>query len=224
MSVGMVKIGDYVQLKSLSVATYGGVGTAISNVANLKVKVVGINPYKSTGLNTDAAKAHVVFQFEKVVTTRRMRAIGNNYGGSEMQTYLTGNFYNGLKDAGVPDGVLWAVKRRIGTHSGSEDLSDKVFLPTLWEVTGGRGLYGEIGSNHTNEESGAQGRLSAYNTSYAADSSRVKYNLTSSATDWWLASGYSDSSSYFCYVTDGGHAGTTNAGSAGGLAPAFCVK
>jgi hypothetical protein len=223
MSVGMVKIGDYVQLKSLSVATYGGVGTAISNVANLKVKVVGINPYKSTGLNTDAAKAHVVFQFEKVVTTRRMHSSSiNNYSGTEMRTYLTGNFYNGLKDAGVPDGVVWAVTRNIGTYSGTEDLSDKVFLPTLWEVTGGKALSGSYEA--VNEGSETQGRLWAYNSGYNNDNSRVKYTLTGGATDWWLASPRSLPTNGFCLVTNSGNASHTNASSAGGLAPAFCVK
>jgi hypothetical protein len=178
-------------------------------------------------LNTDAAKAHVVFQFEKVVTTRRMHSSVNAYSATEMRTYLTGNFYTGLKDAGVPDGVVWAVKRRIGTNSGTEDLSDKVFLPTLWEVTGGKigkePPFNTI-TNVTYEENGTQGRLSAYNFGYNTDDTRVKYKLDSSATGWWLASAIPSSSSSFCYVDYYGAADHTNASSAGSLAPAFCVK
>jgi hypothetical protein len=223
MSVGMVKIGDYVQLKSLSVATYGGVGTAITNVANLKVKVVGINPYKSTGLNTDAAKAHVVFQFEKVVTSRRMHSSSiNNYSGTEMRTYLTGNFYTGLTTAGVPDGVVWAVKRRIGTYSSYEDLSDKVFLPTLWEVTEDRMLT-DINSGTDTEASGTQGRLSAYNSGHNTDSTRVKY-LSNIVTGWWLASHYNQSQNKYCIINSDGRPDNDSSSSGGGVAPAFCVK
>jgi hypothetical protein len=213
MSVGMVKIGDYVQLKSLSVAKYNNQGSDITNAANLKVKVVGINPYKSTSLNgTDAAKAHVVFQFEKVVTTRRMRASGSYYGGSEMQTYLTGNFYNGLKTAGVPDGVVWAVTRRIRISMiQDENLSDKVFLPTEWEVFGT--------NNYAGSESG-QGRLSAYQSA----NDRKKYNLGSSYVEWWLTSPYFGNPYDFCYVDSSGGANENTCPTAYGVAPAFCIK
>jgi hypothetical protein len=215
MSVGMVKIGDYVQLKSLSVAKYNNQGSDITNAATLKVKVVGINPYKGTGLNTEAAKAHVVFQFEKVVTTRKMHSssIDNYYSETEMRTYLTGNFYNGLKTAGVPDGVVWAVKRRIGANLGTEDLSDKVFLPTEREVFGSN-TYAGTESN--------QGRLSAYQSA----SDRKKYNLGSSYVEWWLASvsGNMIYPTHFCSVDSSGDSEDLSCTNTSGVAPAFCIK
>ncbi|MDR2468720.1 MAG: DUF6273 domain-containing protein [Spirochaetaceae bacterium] len=218
MSVGAIKIGDYVTLPSLSVAVYGGQGTAISGLASQKVKVVGINPYTDKNLNTPGA--HLVFQFENIVTTRRMHSDANvSYGETELRRYLTptgdtgsGNFYTGLVNAGVPADVFWAPMRVIGAKYGGaiESLQDKVFLPTFYEVDGT-----EFGG----ETSGNQGRLSAYHD----ENSRIKSGA-GGIDWWWLASPYSGSSSGFCSVDISGYARYFNANSEGGLAPAFCIK
>jgi hypothetical protein len=218
MSVGAIKIGDYVTLPSLSVAVYGTQGSPITGLTNQKVKVVGINPYTNKNLNT--AGAHLVFQFENIVTTRRIHSNANvSYSETELRRYLTpvggvtgsGNFYTGLVNAGVPADVFWAPMRVIGAKNGgsTESLQDKVFLPTFYEV---------FGSNMGGEESGNQGRLSAYHD----ENSRKK---SGAGIDWWwLASPFSGSSSNFCAVATGGGAAGNSASTVGGCPPVFCVK
>ncbi|MDR2468262.1 MAG: DUF6273 domain-containing protein, partial [Spirochaetaceae bacterium] len=218
MSVGAIKIGDYVILPSLSVAVYNSQGTAITGLADQKVKVVGINPYAGKNLNTPGAL--LVFQFEKIVTTRRMHLNANvSYGETELRRYLTpvggatgsGNFYTGLVNAGVPEDVFWAPMRVIGAKYGGsiESLQDKVFLPTVYEA---------FGYEYGGETSGNQGRLSAYHDS----DSRKKSGA--GANEWWLASPDSSSSSYFGNVYTNGSVTSNIANTVLGLAPAFCIK
>jgi hypothetical protein len=208
MSVGMVKIGDYVQLKSLSVDKYGGQGSDITNVANLKVKVVGINPYKD--INSNGADSHVVFQFEDVVTTRRMYSDApTTYAASEMHTYLTVNFLTGLIAAGVPNDALGAINRNVG----GSILTASVFLPTEYEVFGAN-TYAASESN--------QGRLSAYQNN--PNRKKLLYG-TSTGTPWWLASLRNSGPTFFCNINSGGGAAFFNNDTDYcGVAPAFCIK
>jgi hypothetical protein len=237
MRLGSIKIGDYVQLKSLSVAGDGQAGAI--NAADLKVKVVGINPYKN--LNGNGTDPHLVFQFEKTVTNRRMHLNDYvNYKDTEMRRYLTpvdgvsgsGKFYTGLTNAGVPSNLFWDPVRIIGKKqntSSPDSIADKVFLPTVWEVSEGVQGYNNNGSGPitlTNGEvSGTQGRLSAYFAG-TADSSKVKYDLANQTTSWWLASPcYSSTSTAFCGIGFSGLIVKSDyASDEVGIAPAFCIK
>jgi hypothetical protein len=245
MKLGDIKIGDYIMLPSLTVSDYtvlaaeptygtGGGGFTVSNPANLKVKVVGINPY--AGKNGNGTDNHIVFQFEKSLLTRRINYVGSNhyYSITEVRRYLTpvdgesasGNFYNGLVNAGVPEGVFWNPVRVIGMRGGVttvDTVNDKVFLLTLWEATGGA-VDGNGYAITNGETSDNQGRLSAYNAG-TVDASRIKYNLSGVAESWWVASPCSASPSMFCSASNVGKGGYTTAGGAyAGIAPAFCVK
>jgi hypothetical protein len=225
--MGVIALGDYVDLPSLSVAAYGDGGGAFTN-ANERVQVVGVNSYTKNG---NSGK-HLVFQFKDIMVSRRMNATDTNAGGyaaSEMRKYLTtvsgdnnsGKFLAGLLAAGVPQSALWAPNRVIGGAS-SITVTDSVYLPTVWEVAE---TNNSTGSNSVaitaNEGTGNQGRLTIYGAGSGGNNSRVK-----DSTLYWLASAstkYGRSSS-FCVVDYYGVASDNNASFASGIAPAFCVK
>jgi hypothetical protein len=102
--------------------------------------VVGINPFKD--LNGNGGTPHVVFQFQNIPVLRRMNPTASNAGGypeSEMRVYLTGEFLSGLKDAGVPEGVLWGPSRVVsGKENGAKTINDTLWLPTEREMFGSR--------------------------------------------------------------------------------------
>jgi hypothetical protein len=236
MKLGEIKINDWVMLPSLTTTTYNELGSPIPeiNQSNQKVKVVGINPYANK--NSNEAGAHLVFQFENIIAMRRRNPTDTNAGGyanTEIRKYLTpvagvngsGIFYNALVAAGVPESVFWGVKRVIGApKNGSTDtLADKVFLPTVWEVSG-RDKDNDSYTLTSGENDGNQGRLWAYGTGSSGDSSRLKsYNST--ATSWLLASPRSSTTNAFCsvYAVNGSILNSL-ATSALGLVPAFCIK
>ena len=85
----------------------------------LRLTVVGINSFKRDGAaaNNPGAPDHVVFQFQNIPVFRQMNPTDTNlvgYAGSEMRTYLIGNFLTGLKNAtGLTDAMLWAHTRYV---------------------------------------------------------------------------------------------------------------
>ncbi|MDR2467602.1 MAG: InlB B-repeat-containing protein, partial [Spirochaetaceae bacterium] len=233
MKLGEIKINDWVMLPSFSVpeAVYNEMGSRVPSVSNQKVKVVGINPYAGGKNGNEAGAHHLVFQFENAVTQRRMNATDTNTGGyanTEIRKYLTpvagvngsGIFYNALVAAGVPESVFWSVKRVIGAPQGgsANQLSDKVFLPTVWEVSGGVNTWNVNGAV-SGESDGNQGRLWAYGT--GADNANSGRNKSE---DWWSASPNNGSTTVFCCVFSSGKVGGATAGSAKGVVPAFCIK
>jgi hypothetical protein len=209
--------------------------------ALLRLIVVGINSFAeitNVGNDTDnaynQATPHVVFQFQNLPGTHRMEATDtsqNGYLGSEMRKYLApvdathplgvggGNFLTGLINAGVPDAVLWAPSRRV-TNKGSgaytaDTIADKLWLPTDWEM---------FGSNHnanaTYENSTNQASFAGF---YNGNGARKKYNASNSAGNYWLASPYSNFTS-FCFVGNDGADYHGSANFVGGVAPVFCVR
>jgi hypothetical protein len=193
--------------------------------------IVGINSFNGkNGNNTP----HVVFQFQHVLVTRRMNANNTNTGGyeaSEIRKYLvptgasgSGTFLTGLVAAGVPADKLWAPKRVVSLKNGPGEISDKLWLPTVWEMTGGSGS-----SVSADETAGNQARLEYYNS----DLKRRKYSksspgypaITSSGGyNYWLASPYNGSAMRFCNITTSGYNSYTLATSSYGCAPAFCIN
>jgi hypothetical protein len=230
-AAGKIALKDYITIPSLTVDNYNGVG--YFTTSNAVVEVVGLSPYK--GKNDNGSDEHIVFQFKDVLTKRRMNSTDTNaggYAGSEMRKYLaevsgdaaSGKFYAGLIAAGVPSSTLWNPKREIGgSGSTKSTVADSVYLPTLWEVaeTNNFTHSGSTGTAVTqNEGAGTQGRLKAYGAGENGNNSRKK---TGTIDWWWLASASIYKSSAFCDVNTTGIA-ATNANSAGGVAPAFCVK
>jgi hypothetical protein len=233
-NLGVIKIGDYVDLPSLSVEAYVEGGGNFTN-ANARVQVVGVNSYVDK--NGNGSDKHLVFQFKDILVKRRMNATDTNAGGyaaSEMRKYLTtvsgdnnsGKFLAGFLAAGVPQAALWAPSRVIGGAS-STTLADSVYLPTVWEVseTNNCTISGYTSDAITaNEGTGNQGRLTIYGAGEGGNNSRIKSGAA--ASTWWLASAstYSGSSISFGFVNNVGNDTTVPASLLGGVVPAFCVK
>jgi hypothetical protein len=238
----VIRLGDWIDLEGgLTVEGYGTGGGFSSGDegmhwdANITLNgadkgkmsrliVVGINPFKN--LNGNGATPHVVFQFQNVPVTRRMNESGNGggYPESEMRAYLTGEFLSGLKDAGVPEGVLWGPARVVsGKDDGEKTINDTLWLPTEREMFGSRTF-----SVAAHETEGNQARLPYY----ADLASRKKVYktdtgypaVTGNGQYYWEGSAYAAGASSFCNVSYIGFAYYFGAGSAGGCAPAFCVK
>jgi hypothetical protein len=241
----IVRLGDYIDLPSLTVAataqtTQGtqsmtaadrgaisATNTALEeHGALLRLIVVGINSFNRRTDTTDSATPHVVFQFQNVPGLHRMNATNTNttgYLGSEMHAYLTGNFLDGLKLAGVPDTVLWSPKRLIWKGynlTGTHEVEDALWLPTEREMVGdGPYTYGT--NSKENEETAINQAHLEY---YGSNSARIKYTVGNNAMWSWDASPYSGSAANFCGSDNDGAANYTIASSAGGFAPAFCVR
>jgi hypothetical protein len=240
-----IKLGDYLDLPDLSVMDDEAVpnqGALSTRIANddlgvngklLRLIVVGINSFNPGANNAlyqggvDEPFAHIVMQFQNLPVQRSIKGIyPQAYVGSEMQLYLTSSFIAGLQDAGVPvddDTIIWGPTRKI-CNTAQRDLdiiTDKLWLPTEWEMFGnGPYSYGAY-SKTTVEDVTNQAYLEYYNS----DLKRIKYNSKGSAYSYWEASPYSGNSYGFCSVSSNGSAAYTIVGSDdGGLAPAFCVR
>jgi hypothetical protein len=170
------------------------------------------------------ATPHVVFQFQNIPVKHRMNSTDTNAGGyaaSKMRSYVTGNFLAGLKNAGVPEGTLWAPKRIVSLRNGQGELEDLLWLPTEREMFGKNA--NSVSADETEEN---QARLEYYDS----NGKRKKHLGDSSSMRYWLASPsyrevYSGVNRVFCAV--GGTYGATDYNEAGayhGCVPAFCVR
>jgi hypothetical protein len=258
-----IHLGDYIDLPSLTVTGYDGTTKTTNNEnaeygyinitsnepitptgslpfdgyegAKLRIIVVGINSFQSTGTYTAPTEnnvPHVVFQFQNLTGQQKMNTDSTNAGGyttSLMRKYLapidgaaSGSFYNGLLAAGVPANVLWAPKRSMAIDcydpagASCNTIQDVLWLPTAWEVFGSQS-YSALSETAENQ---------AHLEYYDSDAKRKKHNNMSGAVAlWWDASpSYAGAAVFFCYTT---HYGTSNNGIATAscrIAPAFCVK
>ncbi|GMO40491.1 MAG: hypothetical protein Ta2F_16640 [Termitinemataceae bacterium] len=210
-AMSVIKLGDYIDLKYLNVAGDGGSTSVnygyINATSGLLLIVIGINSFNAINDNNTP---HVVFHFEDVPGKYRMNNTNDNttgYLGSAMREYIVNNFLTGLENAGVPDEVLWQPSRRVG----GDGSTDKLWLPTEWEMIGRRRNSFAIWENAGNQVS-----FTGY---YKDDPARIKNG------EWyWLASPFSGWFSHFCTVYSGGTAEGNFAIEAGGCVPAFCVK
>ncbi|GMO28330.1 MAG: hypothetical protein Pg6A_16200 [Termitinemataceae bacterium] len=218
--LGVIKLGDYVELPSLTVSAYNGNGGGINITSNanngkLQLMVVGINPYY--GKNGNADTPHLIFHFKDYPGYGRMHASkdANNAGGyklSEIRTYLMTNYWAALQTAGVPDSAVWAVKRvgaNDGVATGTDTIEDKLWLPTEWEMFGSNS-----NSNSNYENSANQGRLNYYKDA----NSRKKANLYLTASPakeayWWCGIG-----------SDGNSTRWIEPPTTAGVSPAFAVS
>jgi hypothetical protein len=209
--------------------------------------VVGINSFKDNG-NYVYPKGpsepnppdHVVFQFQNVPVRRWMNPPideGTNAGGypaSEMREYLapgdgaggSGKFLAGLKNAGVPEEVLWGPSRVMATKnegSPTETINDLLWLPTEREMFG----VVNIGNMITNfcaksETAENQARLEYYDATGSYYKAVNNGAQTNTNCVYWLASAVQDSVKQFCTFTNN-TANKSLAGSENGISPAFCV-
>jgi hypothetical protein len=193
----------------------------------LRLIVAGINSFNRRSANPDTRKPHVVFQFHNLPGEHRMHPNDVNdmgYAGCEMRGYLKNNFLPGLLSAGVPEAVIWAPKRLIWKGSayvwpfatGTDEIIDKLWLPTEWEITGGR-LEPQ---SQQDEETGANQAFLEY---YDVGTNKLKFNALAKNGGYFLASP-SRNPIGFSFVGQYGDAGYTGyAASPAFIAPAFCV-
>ncbi|GHV22549.1 hypothetical protein FACS189494_09530 [Spirochaetia bacterium] len=244
--IGIITLGDYIDLASLTVAQYY-TGTMAdwphpesngeitrntnppmsNNSTLLRLIVVGINTY--SGINGNGNAPHIVFQFQNLPGFHRMNPTDTNVGGyaaSEMRKYLvpvsgvggTGNFLTGLINAGVPEDFLWAPSRRVWNGSGSEVAG--TIEDTIFLPTAWE-MFGENRSSHSTYETvDNQGRF-AY---YTSNNSRMKRRLAGfeAGSEYWEASPYM--STRFTSVASPGYSDLEWAETVLPFAPAFCVK
>ncbi len=207
-----LRLGDYLDLSSLTVD--GTTYTWNAGYKNLRLMIVGFNTYKHAG-DTENAKNHVVMQFRNCVTTRRMNASDTNTGGyaaSEMYSWLNDKFKTGLV-AAVGD-YLYKIRRLISTKGGWVWNDDTVFLPTEYEV------WGASVWSEKDWGGGFQAQYALYRESALYKVKRHNGNRMW----WWEATPYEGNTASFCASDAHGHAtASSDASSAGGVAPAICV-
>jgi hypothetical protein len=195
--------------------------------------VVGINSFDGKNGNKDTP--HVVFQFQNIPVTRRMNPEASNAGGypaSEMRKYLTpvtgvdgsGNFLAGLKNAGVPEAVLWDPARVMATKKTedpkTETINDLLWLPTEYE------MFGKKSDADISEDENNQVQLAYYalnnnkNFTKVAKTDKVYPAAVEEQSEYWLASA-AKNETRFCIVQSSGS--IASATQSKGVAPAFCV-
>ncbi|MDR0539807.1 MAG: DUF6273 domain-containing protein [Spirochaetaceae bacterium] len=247
-SLGNITMGDYVNLKSLTVAAYNGNGGNFDRTntdlagenESLRLMVVGINPYSGKNDN-GTSTPHLIFHFRGHMEQARMESTSTNengYLGSEMRKYLTpvdgvpgsGNYWTALKASGVPESVVWKVSRRVankGNADGTHTIEDYLWLPTEREMFGpsGSSYSPPFWSNTTYETNTNQGYFAYYNS----DAKRIKSSDNRITVGYWLASPQyyyvSIRDTDFCCANaiDGVNSGAFAIGRSS-VVPAFAVK
>jgi hypothetical protein len=210
--------------------------------------VVGINSFRSGkgyagkyAITPNDKTSHVVFQFQDSPAQRAMNPKNEDgqhtnaggYEASEMRRYLTpvegdpdsGKFYDGLIAAGIPEEAFWGPVRYVsgGISGKPQRITDKVWLPTEWELFGTASLQ-EGGENESNQ---------AWLEWYDRDSRRVKYVDSRNLTGYWLASAETDETKFRHLSMGVGFWGAgevvvdgvwgKSANERLGVAPAFCI-
>jgi hypothetical protein len=214
-----LQIGDYLDLPSLNDGSTNLVWN--ESYKNLRIVISGFNTYKHMG-STENTKNHIVFTFENCPVTKAMNSSNTNAGGyassDVMKPYLEGGFLTGLI-AALGHDYMYPVQRLISNKGGNTWLTAKIFLLTEIEVFGVQ-CYGDELGQYSSPVANTPIQLPIFRDSFKH---RIKrYN---GSRQWWfLGTSCSAGSSSFCVVATVGSASTDSAGSAGGCAPAFCVR
>ena len=146
----------------------------------------------------------------------------NKYENSFINTWLNGDFFNGL--GSVEQAVIKQVKipyRKNGgsggtDQSGANGLSCKVFLLSGYEIgfTTSDNIYFPVdGAKLSYFESG---------TGTSANNKRIA-NLNGSAASWWLRSPYANDANVVRFVDSGGNYGSRYASYPNGIRPALVL-
>ncbi|GMO49300.1 MAG: hypothetical protein Pg6C_11900 [Treponemataceae bacterium] len=224
-NLGLISMADFVQLPSLLAPAVSPIAGAVSITAPgdaLKVMVVGINSYYN--INGNGTDPHLVFQFMDAPCSNsifygfKMNSWDDSstgYWGSELRDYLINDYWTAVQTAGVPDGAVWAVNRVVASAGGggasAQPITDKLYLPTEWE------MFGFYTFSDSCENSGNQGRFGYYTSNL----------LRAKSVAYWLAS--PDAVALAPYQTDfcaigSGDAYEWPASYSFGILPAFTVK
>jgi hypothetical protein len=226
---GVIKMGDYINLHSLSVAEYNGNGGAIDLTNSgagddrLRVIVVAIN---ANSAYSGAKPPHLVFRFKEPPGTARLHSSStisqrSTYLSTEMHNYyLKENFWTGLKNAGVPEEAVFKAYRVHPLQydetrvSGQFNTDVPLWLPTVYEMTGqSNGL--------TFSEESSSYRSGGYFPYYSDDQTN-RYVLRASFI--WTSSRQPGSSQFVVCWQNGDFTLNDIADTAGGVAPAFAIK
>jgi hypothetical protein len=150
----------------------------------------------------------------------------NGYLGCKGRQYLINEVLTGLQDAGIPfntDKIL-SLTRKVAKDvigaTGMDTITDKIWLPTEWELFGANYYSTSLGD--IAETASNQGRREFYQ----AYADRIKYaNIGGTATEvrWWMASPYYGFTYHFCLIYDGGSSNFGSANYTCGIAPAFPI-
>lgn len=152
---------------------------------------------------------------ELLPNTHVMNTTNTNVGGwnsSAMRTYLNETIYPTLPSDLKSVIIDKTHMRTAGNQSTSYvSASDKLWLPTEWEIFGAA-TYG--------------GESATYNKHYSIfpdATSRIKKRVNSTtANAWWESSPYVSGTAYFCRVSNGGNANSIGASDSHGVA--LCLR
>jgi hypothetical protein len=243
-NINNLVLGDYFGLPSLTIAAGHDDGGAFSKSSNetitghgrwLDFVVVSKNGLKNKNGNTSN---HVIIQSRNVLSAMTSASAGghymetsstnqNGYLGSKGRAFLINEVQTGLQNAGIPfstDKILSLTRKVANKGSGAtglDTITDKLWLPTEWELFGANTYSWSSGSQAETADNG-QGRLEYYQD----DASRIKYAIIGgsvTAVCWWEASPYYNYSSRFTIVGNSGNANYTGASTTLGIAPAFGI-
>ncbi|MDR1108746.1 MAG: hypothetical protein LBL19_06895 [Spirochaetaceae bacterium] len=220
-NLGGLKLGMYLDLTG---GIDDGSGAPIAwNAAaqNLRIVIASFDQYKD-GTNT---RSHIKFVFKNVPVQKAMRSADTSDGGYPkadgdvvLKPYLEGGFFKGLTAALGRD-YFYAVTRPVTGGSYAEGwatvhFAAKVFIDTEKEI------YGVNPYGHGASEAGLT-QTALYKIGRTPWELK-KYNKSNS--HWWTGSPSQGSAKYFVSVASTeASPGNSNATSAWGIVPAFCI-
>jgi hypothetical protein len=249
-SGNVVRLGDYIDLPSMSCGDYANGAFSYSNNPDLgvhgkllRILVVGINSYnrRSVKPNGHADTPHVVFQFQNLPVSHEMAGEDGDawpgYKYSSMRKYMKYRFQQALNAAGVPDEMMWAPVREVAyVHNRTDSWIAQLLLPAVNDqrpVVDKVWIPGDYEMRQSTHHSGGW-NLTDHNTNqafyeyYDSTEKRIKYNLWGDANAYWTSTiSYPpdpDVNNDYIYYGDWGGTWTWNKHKEWGVAPAFCIK
>lgn len=201
--------------------TYYAIGDTKTFVINNKTytaEVVAINDGTGDAAQWYPANTVDFICKELYETAYRYNATNTNAGGfpsSEVKITLNNTIYpllpTDLKDVITEKSHSYQAGSYSSSWSSSMvTSSDKLWLPTYYEIAGATNQY-------------APGETSLNNKAYTLASKIKIRNGQTSASTWWLGSPYSDYSYYFWLVSSGGSFGNNDASITYGVPVCFRI-
>ena len=207
-----IQAGNFSQLASI-----GDTKTFQVNNKTYHAEVVAINDGTGDAASWYPANTVDFITKELYETTYRYNATNANTGGfpsSEVKTTLNSTIYpllpTDLKDVITEKSHSYQAGSYSSSWSSSMvTSSDKLWLPTYYEIAGATNQY-------------ASGETSSNNKAYTL-ASKIKNIVGGSAYYWWMGSPYSSSSINFWSVYTGGNFNSSSASSALGVPVCFRI-